>query len=107
MTNVYDYVATTGVIVPDTAVIQTQVQDEYLAAFGSDLNISPSTPQGILITTETLARSSVADNNATLANQINPNESGGIFLDALLALDRKSTRLNSSHSDRSRMPSSA
>ena len=31
----------------------------------------------------------------------------GDTTDELLALDRKSTRLNSSHSDRSRMPSSA
>ena len=86
MADVYDYITTTGVIVPDTADIQTEVQNEFVAAFGSDLNLAPNTPQGILITTETLARAAVADNNATLANQINPNEAGGIFLDALLAL---------------------
>lgn len=86
MADVYNYITTTGVIMPDTQDIQAEVQAEYVAAFGTDLNIDPSTPQGILITTETIARQSVADNNAQLANQINPNVAGGIFLDALLAL---------------------
>jgi hypothetical protein len=84
--DVYNFIANTGVIIVDSGVILTEVQDEYLSAFGSDLNLSPNTPQGILIATETLARTAVADNNATLANQINPNEAGGIFLDALMSL---------------------
>jgi hypothetical protein len=86
MPDVYNYITATGVIVPDTADILTEVQAEYVNAFGSDLNLDANTPQGTLITAETLARAAVADNNATLANQINPNEAGGIFLDALLAL---------------------
>ncbi len=86
MADVYDYIAETGVIMLETGVIQTEVQAEYQAAFGMDLNTAPNTPQGILITTEVLARTAVADNNAALANQINPNEAGGVFLDALLAL---------------------
>ena len=84
---VYTYTTQTGLIVPDAADIQTQVQNEYIAAFGSDLNVtSPSTPQGLLINAETQARIAVATNNATLANQINPGFSGGVYLDALLAL---------------------
>lgn len=86
MADVYDYITNTGIILTDAAVIQTEVQNEYLTAFGSDLNLAPNTPQGILISTETLARIAAADNNAVLANQINPNEAGGVFLDALLAL---------------------
>lgn len=86
MADVYIYTDTTGVITTDTSVIQQEVQDEYKNAFGSNLNVDPDTPQGILITTETAARTAVADNNAALANQINPNLAGGIFLDALLAL---------------------
>lgn len=84
--DVYNYIDNTGVIMTDTAIIQAEVEQEYLDTFGSDLNLDPSTPQGMLITIETLSRTAVADNNAALANQINPNLAGGVFLDALLQL---------------------
>lgn len=84
--DVYTYVDTTGVIVPNADVIQAEVIAEYQNTFGADLNTDPSTPQGMLITIETLSRIAVADNNAALANQINPNLAGGVFLDALLQL---------------------
>lgn len=86
MADVYDYITLTGVIVPDTSEIQTEVQNEFKAVFGADLSVAPNTPQGLLITGEVLSRTAVADNNATLANQINPNLAGGIFLDAIMAL---------------------
>lgn len=86
MADVYIYTDDTGVITTDTSVIQTQVEDEYKAALGQDLNVSPNTPQGVLITTEVLARTAVADNNATVANQINPDLAGGVYLQALMAL---------------------
>jgi uncharacterized phage protein gp47/JayE len=86
MANNYEYVTTTGVIVPDTGELLTEVQDEFKNAFGQDLVVTPDTPQGVLITAETLARNDVLRNNAALANQINPNLAGGVFLDALLAL---------------------
>lgn len=82
----YEYINNTGVIVPNTGQILAEVQAEYKNAFGQDLNVDPSTPQGLLIAAETLARSVVVRNNAALANQINPNLAGGVFLDALLAL---------------------
>ena len=83
---VYNYIEPSGVIIPDTDVIQEQVIEEYKNIFGFDLIVTPNTPQGLLITAETLARDAVAVNNATLANQINPNIAGGLFLDAILAL---------------------
>lgn len=85
---VYDFISQLdqGVIVVDTNVISSQVQNEYLDLFGNDLNLSANTPQGMLITAETLARVTVAENNVALANQINPNVAGGIFLDAIMAL---------------------
>lgn len=86
MADAYEYVASTGVIVPDTADVQTGIQNEWKTTFGDDLSVDPSTPQGVIITADTLARTSVLRNNAALANQINPNVSGGIFLDALCAL---------------------
>lgn len=84
--DIYTYTDVTGVITTDAATIEAEVQQEYKDTFGDDLNIDPSTPQGMLITIETLSRTAVADNNAALANQINPNLAGGVFLDALLQL---------------------
>ncbi len=86
MADVYTYIDNTGVIVPEAGIINTQVQTEYQNTFGMDLVTTPNTPQGMLITLETLARIAVANNNANIANQINPNLAGGVFLDALLAL---------------------
>lgn len=87
MPDVYSYDLTTGYVVPDTADIQAEVQAEYTNTFGADLDVtSPSTPQGLLINAETQARVAVADNNAALANQINPAFAGGVFLDAILGL---------------------
>lgn len=54
--------------------------------FGQDLDISPETPQGVLITMETENRDAIVRNNAELANQINPDLAGGVFLDAIWAL---------------------
>lgn len=82
----YEYIDETGVIVPDTAALLTEVEGEYKAAFGQDLIVTANTPQGVLITAETAARANVLRNNAAVANQINPNLAGGVFLDAIWAL---------------------
>lgn len=82
----YTYVNETGVIVPDTATVQTEVENEYKAVFGQDLIVTANTPQGVLISAEVAARTNVLRNNAAIANQINPNLAGGVFLDAIWAL---------------------
>lgn len=82
----YDYINTTGTVVPDTANLREEVVTEWRAALGNNLATSPDTPQGVLITAETLAREGVVNNNAQLANQINPNLAEGVFLDAICAL---------------------
>lgn len=82
----YQYITENGVIIPDTSDILTETQTEFQTALGTDLIILDETPQGTLISAETLARSEVVRNNAALANQINPNMAGGIFLDAIWAL---------------------
>lgn len=82
----YQYLDTTGVIVPDTETVKTEVENEFKAALGQDLVTTANTPQGVLITAEVTARSNVLRNNATVANQINPNLAGGVFLDAIWAL---------------------
>lgn len=79
----YQYITATGVIVPDTDAILTDVQNEYTAVFGADMSVDPSTPQGVLIAAETASRVAVVQNNAALANQINPNIAGSVFLWAI------------------------
>ena len=82
----FNYLTQTGVVVPDVSDILAEVQGEYVSIFGSDMSTDPSTPQGVLITAEALARTQVVQNNAALANQINPNVAGGTFLDEIMAL---------------------
>jgi hypothetical protein len=82
----YQYVENTGIIVVDTSTVLTEVQGEWIAAFGDGLNIDSSTPQGVIISAEVSARSNVIKNNAAVANQINPNQAEGVFLDAICAL---------------------
>lgn len=82
----YQYITSQGVIVPDTSTLRDDVESEYRSVFGQDLDVNPETPQGALITMEVENRDTVVRNNAELANQINPDLAGGIFLDAIWAL---------------------
>lgn len=82
----YSYIDSTGVIVPDVSDILALVQAEWFGIFGPDLIVTPDTIQGVLIVGEVAARIATIQNNAALANQINPNLAGGIFLDAICAL---------------------
>lgn len=82
----YKYVKGTGTIVPDTADLLADVQGEWKNAFGSDLQVTADTPQGVMIVGETAGRAEVLKNNAAVANQINPDLAGGVFLDSLCAL---------------------
>lgn len=82
----YDYINLTGTIVPDTANLLAQTQQEFKDVFGQDLDVAPETPQGVLITAQTIAKDVMVRNNAALANQINPDLSGGVYLDAIWAL---------------------
>lgn len=86
MVEAYTEILSTGLIVPDTSSTLSEVQSEWKTAFGSDLIVTPDTPQGVMISAETTARNNFLNNNAALANQINPNYAGGVFLDAILAL---------------------
>ncbi|WP_265494794.1 baseplate J/gp47 family protein [Providencia heimbachae] len=82
----YQYLTSQGVIVPDTSTLRDEVENEFKGVFGQQLDVSPETPQGALITMEIENRDAVARNNAELANQINPDLAGGVFLDAIWAL---------------------
>ena len=82
----YTYVTATGTVIPDTATTRTEVVTEFRGIFGDDFITDPETPEGLWIDAETTSRQSVARNNAAVANQINPNLAGGIFLDAIWSL---------------------
>lgn len=86
MPDLYEYITASGVIVPDTSTVKTDVENEYKAVYGSDFVIDSSTEQGRQIDAEVTARISVLRNNAKVANQINPNYAEGTFLDAVYAL---------------------
>lgn len=86
MTALYDYIIASGTIVQDTTDLLTDVQGEWTAALGANLDLDASTPQGTLIAAETIARVNVMKNNADMANVINPQLSYGVFLDAICAL---------------------
>ena len=82
-----NYIYEGGVIVADTQTVLTEIENEYKTAFNDQtLIVTPDTPQGVLISAETIARTEVINNNATLANQINPELATGIFLDAIAFL---------------------
>ena len=82
----YQYIEATGVIVTDTSEILSEIEGEYTSAISADLNTAASTPQGVLINAEALVRAEVVANNAAVANQINPNIAGGIFLESICAI---------------------
>lgn len=88
----FNYIDATGVIVPDTADLRSEVEGEWRSAFGQDLPTNPETPQGTIITMETESRDALVRNNAELANQINPDIAGGVWLDALWSLTGGSRR---------------
>ena len=88
----YQYITPLGVILPDTADIRASVEAEWREALGADIDLSPDTPQGVLVTAEVEARDAVVRNNAEVANQINPDLAGGVWLDAIWALTRGKRR---------------
>jgi len=86
MAEQYEYLRLSGLVVPDTSITRAAVESEFRLVFGQDLNVSGQTPQGVLINLFTAERNAVISNNAALANQINPNIAGGVFLDAIASL---------------------
>ncbi len=76
----------TGIVSPTTDEIKTDIQGIFINAFGSDLSLDDSTPQGVLI--DGLAQMKQASNSVLLylANQFNPEYASGIFQDALANL---------------------
>lgn len=82
----YRYITERGLVIPDTSATRDGVIAAFRAAFGNDIDTDPSTPTGALIALHTELRDFVVRNNADLANQINPDYTTGVFLDAIFGL---------------------
>lgn len=84
----YEFITSTGTVVPDTSTIREEVIAEYVEALGISEEVARdnSTLEGRMVDTETEARKSVAINNAKLANQNNPNLAEDGFFDGIFSL---------------------
>lgn len=88
----YAYVVAQGLLVPDTADLIEEVKDEWRETYGADVLLEPETTQGTIVVQDTEVRDATVRNNVAVANQINPDYSGGVFLDAVWALTRGSRK---------------
>lgn len=77
-----NYITSSGIIVPNTDSVISELQTEWKNLFGSQLSVDSSTPQGRIIETQAMVRKGALGVCAKVANQINPNQAFGIFLDA-------------------------
>lgn len=86
MAQYYDYITGQGVIVPDTSVVLAEIQNEFKAVFGEDLDIAESTPQGRLIELFQRSRTFCINICALVSNMLNLNRASGFVLDDLGSL---------------------
>lgn len=84
--NYYDYVTETGVIVPDTETILSDLQSMMTSMFGAEMDLSPETPQGRLIEMWSRNREFCIQICAMVSNLLNLNKASGFVLDDLGAL---------------------
>lgn len=86
MAEYYEYITGQGVIVPDTSVVLAEIQNEFKAVFGEDLDVSASTPQGRLIELFQRNRTFCIQICALVSNMLNLNRASGFVLDDLGSL---------------------
>ena len=76
------YITSSGIIVPNTNSVISELETEWTNQFGAQLSLDSSTPQGRIIETQAMVRKGTLGACAMVANQLNPNQAFGIFLDA-------------------------
>lgn len=86
ITDLYDYISSTGIIIPDTSTVQSDVINTFKSILGNDIDTTPESNIGRLIEAETMRIKNIIAINAQNANQINPSIATGIYLDAIGAL---------------------
>ena len=88
----YDYITGTGVIVPDTSNLLSEIQQRFTDLFGENLDLSPTTPQGRLIELFNRSETFTLQACAMMSNMLNLNKANGFVLDdlgALFLIERK------------------
>lgn len=81
--NLYKYMSSTGIIVPDVDDVRVDVENEFKNIFGSDLDVTTETPIGRLIESLVILIDSSVKVNAQSANQFNPTYATGVYLDSI------------------------
>lgn len=82
-TNLYNFLTSSGIIVPDDKNVLYGIQSKFQEIFGTDIDLSAETPVGRLIETFAVVVKSTLGVTAQTANQFNINEATGIYLDAI------------------------
>ena len=77
-----NYITSSGIYVPNTDRVISELETEWKNLFGAQLSTDSSTPQGRIIETQAMIRKGTLGACAMVANQINPKQAFGIFLDA-------------------------
>lgn len=72
-----------GITAPQASDIKEAFQEVFTNAFGTDLSLDDSTPQGSMIDDFTLMKQTSNTNDLYLFNQMNPETAEGVFQDAL------------------------
>lgn len=82
----YDYLTNRGVMVPDTSVVLSEIEDQMKELFGQELDTAPTTPQGRIIEMLQRSRTFTIQAMAAISNMFNLNKANGFVLDDLGAL---------------------
>ena len=88
----YEYITGTGVIVPDTSVLLSDIKARFVELFGDNLDLSPTTTQGRLIELFNRSETFTLQACAVVSNMLNLNKANGFVLDdlgALFLIERK------------------
>ena len=84
-----------GISVPETSEVKEAFQDVFVNAFGSEISLDDSTPQGSIIDDLTIIKQQSNSKDLFLFNQFNPETASGLYQDAigaLFGLKRKSAQ---------------
>jgi len=84
--NLYQFVTSTGVVIPQTSSVKTDVESVFKTVFGNDFSTDTETPGGRLIEAITILIKNVVSVNAQNANNMNPRTAIGEYIDALGAM---------------------
>lgn len=84
--NLYDYISSRGIAIPQTSDIKAKVEQTFKEIFGADFSVAPETTNGRLIEAATVMFVDVCGVGAQIANAMNIQQAVGSFIDGLGAL---------------------